>query len=478
MTTADGTVLDTTQVVSSGSPNNRWNLVLMSDGYRSTELAQYHQHVRDFIGALRATPPFDTHWGAINIYRVDVTSTDSGTDDPVNCADDPPGTTGSGASPRTYFDSTVCGFGTRRLLTVNTATAQTVALAEVPQYTRAMVMVNTTLYGGSGGNPVGVFSTGYTPAVEAHGVAIHELGHTAFGLADEYGGCTPGQPNRYTGPEPEEPNVTTITDRATTKWRHRIAATTALPTQSIANCTVCGVPASPVPAGTVGLFEDAYYAHCGIYRPEYNCKMREAERPFCAVCTAAIIDLLDDFSAPEPTTPMTVVDADSIKVARMYNPSGSVVVQDTSPPLALTGLIGSGFVQCRRLPRGLPGAGAAGLFGYEYRISLVGPSEVGPAVGVNRLELDIGTVTPLNYAGTGPADFYILTSGAIGTVRPSSVERTAAGRLVLTFNPAVLTSQSSFFMGFASTNPVQDTPIRVVDGAGRMYDLEGKGPAL
>jgi hypothetical protein len=474
MTIADGTVLDTTQVVSSGSPNNRWNLVLMSDGYRSTELAQYHQHVREFIGALRATPPFDTHWGAINIYRVDVTSIDSGTDDPVNCADDPPGTTGSGASARTYFDSTVCGFGVRRLLTVNTATAQTVALAEVPHYTRAIVMVNTTLYGGSGGNPVGAFSTGYIPAVTAHEVFIHELGHTGFGLADEYGGCIPGQPNRYTGPEPGEPNVTTITDRATTKWRNRIAASTALPTQSIADCTVCGVlPASPVPAGTVGLFEDAYYAHCGIYRPEYNCKMRDLGEPFCAVCRAAIIDLLDDFSAPEPTTPMTVVDADSSKVVRMYNPAGSVVVQDTSPSLALTGLTGSGFVQCRRLPQGLPGTAAAGLFGYWYRVSLLGTSG---AVGVSRLEIDIGTVTPLDYAGTGPADVFILTGGAIGTVRPSSVVRTAAGRLVLTFDPAVLASQSSFFVGFASTKQVQDTAIRVVDLAGRMYDLEGKGP--
>jgi len=474
MTTADGTVQGTTQVVSSGSPSNRWNLVLMSDGYQSTELAQYRQHVRDFIGALRATPPFDTRWGAINIYRVDVTSTDSGTDDPATCAD---GTTGSGASPRTFFDSTVCGFGIRRLLTVNTATAQNVALTEVPHYTRVMVMVNTTLYGGSGGSPAGAFSTGFQPAVTAHEVAIHELGHTGFGLTDEYGGCIAGQPNRYTGPEPMEPNVTTITDRATTKWRDRIAASTALPTQSIGDCMVCGVPASPVPAGTVGLFEDAYYAHCGIYRPEYNCKMRDLGQPFCAVCRAAIIRLLDHYSAPEPTTPMTVGDADSSKVARMYNPSGSVVVQDTAPPLPLVGLIGSGFVQCRRLPRGLPGTAAAGLFGYEYRISLVGPSEVGPAVGVSRLEFDIGAVTPLNYAGTGPADVYILTSGAIGTVRPSSVARTASGRLVLSFNPVVLTSQSSFFVGFASANPVQDTPLRVVDGAGRMYDLEGKGPA-
>src|SRR5207248_1671077 len=117
--------------------------------------------------------------------------------------------------------------------------------------------------GGAGGFPVGTFAAAFNPATSAHEVAVHELGHTAFDLADEYGGCTAGQPNRYSGPEPTQPNVTTVTDRATTKWRGLIAATTALPTQSIPDCTVCAVPPSPVPAGTVGLFEDAQYNHCG-----------------------------------------------------------------------------------------------------------------------------------------------------------------------------------------------------------------------
>src|SRR5207245_1455750 len=117
------------------------------------------------------------------------TSTDSGTDDPGTCAD---GSTGSGATPRTYFDSTLCSGGTRRLLTVNSSTAITVASAQVPQYTRIEVLVNTTLYGGSGGFPVGTFAAAFSPATSAHEVAVHELGHTAFDLADEYGGCTAG----------------------------------------------------------------------------------------------------------------------------------------------------------------------------------------------------------------------------------------------------------------------------------------------
>jgi hypothetical protein len=44
-----------------------------------------------------------------------------------------------------------------------------------------MVMVNTTEYGGSGGD-VATFSL----AAGAQEIGLHEMGHTAFGFADEY----------------------------------------------------------------------------------------------------------------------------------------------------------------------------------------------------------------------------------------------------------------------------------------------------
>ena len=44
-----------------------------------------------------------------------------------------------------------------------------------------LVVVNSTIYGGSGGG-VGTYSL----ANGATEIGIHEMGHTAFGLADEY----------------------------------------------------------------------------------------------------------------------------------------------------------------------------------------------------------------------------------------------------------------------------------------------------
>ena len=134
---------------------------------------------------------------------------------------------------------------------------------------------------------MGVFSL----APGATEIALHEMGHTAFGLADEYayyaGGVEPGQ-DHHPPQDPSEPNVTTNTDRQTLKWNWAVATTTALPTMSNPDCASVDGRPSPVPIGTVGLFEGAHYYHCGAYRPEYDCKMRALSVPFCRVCQHVI----------------------------------------------------------------------------------------------------------------------------------------------------------------------------------------------
>jgi phospholipase C len=40
------------------------------------------------------------------------------------------------------------------------------------------------------------------------------------------------------------------------------------------------------------LFEGAHYDHCGGYRPEYDCRMRELGVPFCRVCRQVIANRL------------------------------------------------------------------------------------------------------------------------------------------------------------------------------------------
>lgn len=294
MGAGDGAVAGTTKILDHGSPAERWNLAILGDGYRAAELPQFATDAQDFVTTLLGTPPFNEHYlfgrrlsDAINVYRIDVSSTDSGADDPAACG-------GTGATPATYFDAAFCNGGIRRLLVVNTGTVATVVNAQVPQAHMSMVIVNSPIYGGSGGS-VATFSK----ASGANEIALHEMGHTAFGLADEYeyyAGCgVDTAQNNHPASEPGEPNVTIDTNRATIKWGSLIAPTTPLPTTSNANCAVCDPQSNPLPVGTVGAFEGAHYYHCGAYRPEFNCRMRALNYPFCAVCKRRIRATLQPF---------------------------------------------------------------------------------------------------------------------------------------------------------------------------------------
>lgn len=275
MSTSDGTVLGTTQVFGSAPRNRAFNVVILAEGFRATEQTAFNTTVNNFVTAFRATAPFNRLSRAINVFRVNVSSTDSGADNP-----------GTGTTVRTYFDATFGSGGLARLLTCNNTTALSVAAAQVPEFTVCLVAVNSTSYGGAGGS-VGTFSLA-TGAME---IAIHEMGHTAFGLADEYNYWAGGnEPDRAQHPpgEPGEPNVTLNRDRATLKWRWAVAATTPLPTTANANCALEDPQGNPFPAATVGCYEGAHYYHCGAYRPQFDCKMRALNIPFCRICETVI----------------------------------------------------------------------------------------------------------------------------------------------------------------------------------------------
>ncbi len=290
MGTADGGVIGATKIVNNGPDNRRFNLVLLSEGYQQVQLTQFSADAHAFVENLRATVPFNGSMNAINVHRIDVRSTDSGADDPVAAG-------GTGATARTYFDATFGNGGLRRALVVNNSLVIQTANSLVPAWSMLMVLVNSTIYGGTGGH-VAVFSV----APSANDIGLHEMGHTAFHLADEYEyyqGCgIDTANNHHPASEPSEPNVTVNNNRNTIKWGNLIAPTTAVPTMRNPNCANCDSRPSSAPAGTVGAFEGAHYYHCGAYRPEYNCKMRALGQPFCTVCSNVIRLELTRFAGP------------------------------------------------------------------------------------------------------------------------------------------------------------------------------------
>jgi IgA Peptidase M64 len=293
MGSSDGYVVGTTKVVDHGPDNARWNLVIIGDGYRVGELANYHTHVQNIITEFRNTPPFNELFCGINVHRIDVVSTESGADDP-GCAG------GTAVTAKTYFDGTFCtpfaGSPLDRLLSVDTALALSVATTQVPLRHQVLCIVNSTKYGGSGG-AIATCSVN----VHANKIAIHEIGHSAFGLADEYGGNGAGTPPG----EPSQPNVTRNTNRAANKWRALIAATTPMPSQCDAcAASTCVPPAAPPPVGSVGTYEGAIYSDCNTYRPLSSCYMRDCG-PFCPVCAGVIRTTLQPFQPAETANLVT-----------------------------------------------------------------------------------------------------------------------------------------------------------------------------
>jgi IgA peptidase M64/VWA domain-containing protein len=349
MTTSDGSVIGATKFVDNGPDTSRYTLVLVAEGYQNSELTQFHQDCQDLVDHMYATPPFgelDLRC-AFNVYRIDVASTDSGADDPTTCG-------GPGVSRATYFDATFCGDGKiERLLTVDSTSVINVVDANVTHHDRVIVIVNSTTYGGSGGS-VAVTSKGG----DWKNVAMHEMGHAVFGLADEYeyyAGCGSGETGHdtYTGPEFAQANISATSDRATIKWASLVAASTSMPTTTNADCTKCdpqGVPAG-VTAATIGAWEGAGYNHCGAWRPAFNCMMRDLSG-FCGVCQQRIRTVMAPYTQPTTvslaTPSITFNDVPAgmmtVRAARFSVTSCvSLTFRITSGPTVLSGPAGTSF---------------------------------------------------------------------------------------------------------------------------------------
>jgi hypothetical protein len=269
----NGTILGKEKIVDHGSDSECWTIAILAEGYRADEMPKFLSDTDNFVNFFKNFSPFNEFWQKTNVYIVKIASTDSGADLPAQCQ--------GGAPPvdvRTYLNASFCGaLNNKRLLVVDRTTAKKVWSNWIPEAHVAFAMVNSSIYGGSGGE-VPVFSNG----AFAQLIGIHELGHSFFNLADEY-------EVPYVDFNPENyPNVTAKTQLSQIKWKDLIASTTPVPT-SRNQCAGGGPFSHPVPEGTVGLFEGALYKTCNVFRPEKNCLMRDfGRRKFCAVCTRTI----------------------------------------------------------------------------------------------------------------------------------------------------------------------------------------------
>lgn len=294
----DGTVTAVSKILNNGNDSDRLNLVLVAEGFTTAQQPDFVIQCNAFIAALQAEPWYSILGSAINVHKLSVESDESGADSPAYCAD---GETGTGTYVDTYFDASFCKSGIWRCLSGDKSLVRDTLDIWLPQWHFAIVIVNTPDHGGCAGGNVcfSCIEPGWT------GVALHEMGHT-FGLGDEYHyweGCTSGETGQDTAPagEPGSPNVTTVTDPATLKWRHLLTPGVPVPTMENPNCTQCDDSPNILSSDlSIGLFEGAMYYHCGRYRPAYTCRMRSSSSGFCRVCIEAIAAHLGSYVPPTP----------------------------------------------------------------------------------------------------------------------------------------------------------------------------------
>lgn len=240
-----------------GDPSNRINIVIIGDGYTQSELAsKFRSDANILVDYLftsgKISEPFNAYSDYFNVYSIDIASAQSGADRPLN-----------GITVDTALNASFSyGGGPERLLSIdsNLANEAVSAALEGSNISADMkiCIVNTTKYGGAGGEWAVSYST------DQYDIALHEIGHSYVDLADEY--YSPDK--KYSGAEPSEVNVTT--DKSGAKWAQWLGYDDGT-------------------LGEIGAFEGGRYYEHGIWRPTENSKMNGLDNPFDAIAQEAFV---------------------------------------------------------------------------------------------------------------------------------------------------------------------------------------------
>ena len=267
-----------TTIVQGGPSSSAVDVVFLGDGYTAAELGTYVSDVAAATNHLLAEPPFAALHDRINVHRVDVVSNESGADD--ECA---------GIDRDTALDSAYHSTGSdcRALYSSSFEKIADAALS-APAADTVMVLVNSAMYGGSAF--VGGTAFAYNRDARDEVVA-HEFGHSFGLLGDEYdyGGSGP-----WPGGDPGYPNSDDIADRASLKWRDWVDPSTPLPTASTSD-------------DLAGAYVGSNYYQSGVYRPTYDSKMRNLNRPYERVNAELLTRQVMAYGPADPTPPSATI---------------------------------------------------------------------------------------------------------------------------------------------------------------------------
>lgn len=261
-----------TPIVNNGNSNEKVDILFIAEGYTAAEMDKFRKDATKFAGYLFDIEPYKSRKQDFNIWAIESISKDSGTDIPH----------------QDIWKETVAGsnFFTFKIDRYLTAPNQKLIcqIASNAPYDALYVIVNTTKYGGGGiYNFYGLSMANHKTEAP---VFVHEFGHSFAGLADEYYDSATTYEDFYNlKTEPWEPNITTLVNFGS-KWQDLISKDTPIPT-----------PNDPKYLNVLGVFEGGGYMTKGIYRPYYECRMKNnTAQGFCPACQRAINKMIDSYT--------------------------------------------------------------------------------------------------------------------------------------------------------------------------------------
>ncbi len=305
------------ELLKSGDPSSKLDLLLVGDGYTEADRAKFEQDARRLVGVLFEQEPFRSRRADFNVWGLCPPSEQRGVSRPL-----------TGVHRRSRVGATYDAFGSERyVLSFENRSLRDVA--SFAPYDALAILVNGETYGGGG-----IFNLYATVAADNRWsgyIFVHELGHHLAALADEYFTSETAYLSPEGRPEPWEPNVTA--DPTGAKWAGLRSSGVPLPTpwpkdaftrrakefqERRKRIRAENRPEAEMDAlflaqqreetellskarhaKAVGAFEGANYEATGYFRPQMDCIMFTRDPvPFCAVCRQALDRIVDLYSRP------------------------------------------------------------------------------------------------------------------------------------------------------------------------------------
>ena len=252
-----------TRVMGDGADVEKIVIGIIGDGYTPDEMPEFEDDVnRLVVQGLFEDDVFSEFKEAFSVYRLDVPSSQSGVSTPGSHRDTAIGLVFNDDWEQCWFNETpvltndrIKGFFGQNF------------------YDYVLVIANTGVNRGGchpGGNRLYV-SNRVSPTVIAH-----EFGHSLAGLFDEY--TSTKFIAHLSSDSVNYNNCSNKIDRSLLIWSAELTANIGIPTLSFPD----GVDSDQA----VGMFEGCRYATKGLFRPMWNCRMKDPydNIPFCKVC--------------------------------------------------------------------------------------------------------------------------------------------------------------------------------------------------